>query len=98
MVLLVGDDAAFEHEGEGVEGGLPADGPSLSAAAGGIEGSQGEVEALQGGLVGREVAAGSDGSAEPGVERLDGVGAEDDLADLDLEGEERRELGPGVLP
>ena len=52
MGLLVGDDAAFGHEGEGVEGGLPADGPSLPALAGGVERPQGEVEALEGGLVG----------------------------------------------
>jgi hypothetical protein len=32
MGLLVGDDAAFEHEGEGVEGWFPADGPALPAS------------------------------------------------------------------
>jgi hypothetical protein len=50
MGLLVGDDAAFEHEGEGVEGWFPADGPSLPAAAGGVEGPEGEVEALERGV------------------------------------------------
>jgi hypothetical protein len=63
-----------------------------------VEGPQREVEALERGLVGGEVPAGPDCSSEPGVERLDGVGAEDHLADFDLEREEGHELGPGVLP
>ena len=37
-------------------------------------------------------------AADPGVDRLNGVRAADDLADLDVKVEERHELGPGVLP
>jgi hypothetical protein len=32
-----GDDGAFEGEGEGVEGGLPAGDPSCPTAAGGVQ-------------------------------------------------------------
>jgi hypothetical protein len=62
----------------------------LSASTGWVEGPQGEVEAFEGGLVGREVASGSDGAPEPGVEALDGVGAEDHASDLDLEREDTK--------
>jgi hypothetical protein len=67
MGPLVGDDAAFEHEGEGVEGWPPADGPSLPALAGRVERPQREVEALEGGLVGRDVPVGPDRSTESAI-------------------------------
>jgi len=53
---------------------------------------------LEGGLLGGEVAAGLDRAAEPGVQRLDRVGGGDQRPDLGVEGQERGELGPGVLP
>ena len=53
---------------------------------------------LEGGLLGREVAAGLDRPAEPGIQRLDRVGGADQRADLLIEAEDRDELGPGVLP
>ena len=53
---------------------------------------------FEGGLLGREVAAGLDRAAEPGVQRLDRVGGADQGADLLIEAQERDELGPGVLP
>lgn len=49
------------------------------------------------GFVG-EVPAGPDGLADTGVDGLDRVRRADHLADLDVEGEEGNELGPGVLP
>ena len=62
------------------------------------QGSDHEVEAFQRGLLGREMAPGADGAPEPGVERLDRVRREDHAANLDLEREERHELGPRRLP
>ena len=53
---------------------------------------------LEGGLLGREVAAGLDRPAEPGIQRLDRVGGADQRADLLIKGQERDELGPGALP
>ena len=50
-VICCWEDAAFEHWREGVEGLLPAHGPSLSALAGRVECSDGEVEAFQRGLL-----------------------------------------------
>src|ERR671910_1084820 len=44
------------------------------------------------------MAAGPDRSAVAGIDRLDGVGATDDLADLDVVVQERHELRPGVAP
>jgi hypothetical protein len=36
LVRLAGDDAAFEGDGEGVEGRLPSGGPACPAASGGV--------------------------------------------------------------
>jgi len=58
----------------------------LSAAAGGVEADDDQVEVFEGGLFGGEVAAGLDRAAEPGVQALDGVGGGDDGADFDVEG------------
>ena len=57
-----------------------------------------EVEDLERRLFGGEVAAVTDGLAEPGVEALDGVGRVHDGAQLDREREERGELAPGPFP
>jgi hypothetical protein len=76
MIGLVGgagDDTAFECDGEGVERWLPAHCPAGPSAAGGVKGSGDQVEALQRGLVGREVPGCPNRSAVAGVERLDRV-------------------------
>src|SRR5919197_1455859 len=73
-LLPGGAEPAVEGDVEGVQRFLPAVAPALSAAAGGVEADHGEVEVLQRGLLGGEVAAGLDRAAEPGVERLDRVG------------------------
>src|SRR5690349_4988670 len=91
-------EAAVEGDVEGVQRGLPAVGPALPAAAGGVEADDDEVEVLEGGLLGGEVAAGLDRAAEPGVQRLDRVGGADQRPDLLIEPQEGHELGPGALP
>src|SRR4029453_4882891 len=98
--LVVGgwDDAAFEGEGEGVEGWLPTGDPSCPAPPGRVQRREREGETFEGGLLGREVAASPHRSPDAGVERLDGVGAADDATDFDVEGEERHELGPRAVP
>ena len=58
--------------------------PSCLGGPGGVKGSGHEVEALEGGLVGREVTSGADGPAEAGVQALDRVRGADDPADLDV--------------
>jgi hypothetical protein len=63
--------ASVEGDVEGVEGALPPVAPPLPPAAGGIEAHEREVEALEGGLLGGEVAAGVHGAPQPGVDRLD---------------------------
>ena len=56
-----------------------------------------QVEVLEGGLLGGELAAGVDGAAEPGVQRLDPLVVQI-TGLISREGQERHELGPGVLP
>src|SRR5919198_2563641 len=63
-LLPGGAEPAVEGDVEGVQGGLPAVAPALSAAAGGVEADDGEVEVLQRGLLVREVPAGLDRSAD----------------------------------
>ncbi len=77
---------------------LPAHGPPLAALAGRVEAHQRHVDAFEGGGLRGEVAAGANGLADPRVDALDRVRAADDLAYLDVEGEEGHELGPGVRP
>ncbi len=72
-VGLGGRESVGEGYGEGVEGRLPAHGPPGPAGAGGAEGSGHEIQALYGGLLGREMPTGLDRSAVAGVEALDGV-------------------------
>ena len=98
IILLGLEEAAFEGDGEGVEGGLPAVHPAFLAGAFRVERSDDEVEALDRGLLVGEVPAGPGGSPEPGVQRLDGVRRVDHPADLGRVVEERHELGPGVAP
>jgi hypothetical protein len=69
-LLAAGAEAAVEGDVEGVERGFPPVGPSLAAASGGVEADDREVEVLEGGLLGWEVALGLDRPAEPGVEGL----------------------------
>ena len=94
MVFPARGEAAVEGDVEGVQGGLPPVGPALPSAAGGVQADDDEVEVLEGGLLGGEVAAGLDRAAEPGVQRLDRVGGADQRADLRVEGQERDELVP----
>lgn len=68
------------------------------APAGRVQRTRHEVQAPQGGLLGREVASGPDRAPVAGVPRVDRVGRADDLSDLDVVVQERHELGPGVLP
>src|SRR3954471_6429710 len=98
LLVGLGVDAVVEGQGEGVEGGLPAGDPALAAAAGGVEAADRQVDALERGLLGREVAAGAHRAAQPGVHALDRVGAVEHAADLEIVGQEGYELGPGRLP
>src|ERR1700722_18796070 len=91
-------EAAVEGDIEGVQRGLPPVTPPLPPAAGGIQADDDEGEVLEGGLLGREVAAGLARAAEPAGQRLDRVGGADQRPDLLVEPQERDELGPGALP
>ena len=67
--LLCGwEEASFEGDGEGVEGGLPAVHPALAAFAGGVEAADDQVEALERGLLVGEVPPGLGRPAHPGVQ------------------------------
>lgn len=102
MILLgllpAGAEAPVDGDLEGVQRGLPAVGPADPPAPGGVQGHRGQVQALEGGLLGGEVPAGVDRAVVAGVQGLDRVRGADDGADLAVEGQEREELGPGVLP
>src|SRR5213083_986067 len=99
MVLLPsGGQAPVEGDVEGVEGGLPPVGPAFAALPGRVQAHDRQVQALEGGLLGGEVAAGADGSAQPGVDRLDRIRGADDGPYFPVEGQEWHEFGPGVLP
>src|SRR5919112_1462673 len=98
LVVVVGEDAAFEGDREGVECGLPAVHPALAALSGGVEAADNKVEAFQGGLLVGEVASGSGGTAEAGVQAFDRVRRVDHPSDFGAVVQERRELGPGVVP
>src|ERR1035438_4967864 len=91
-------EAPVEGDVEGVQGGFPPVAPPLPSSSGGVEADDDEVEVLEGGLLGREVAAGLDRAAEPGVQRLDRVRRADQGPDLLVKAQERDELGPGALP
>jgi hypothetical protein len=95
---LGGREPVAEGDGECVDGGPPPHGPPGLALAGGVEGSGDQVEAFERRLLGGEMAAGLDRPPVPGVQRLDGVGGADDLADLQVVVQERDELVPGVVP
>jgi hypothetical protein len=98
MLFLAGGQPSVEGDVEGVQGGLPAVGPALSACPGGVKTHNGKVDAFERGLLGGEVPAGIDRSPDAGVDALNGVGRADDRADLPVELQERHELGPGVGP
>src|SRR4029453_10409554 len=91
-------DAAVEGDVEGVEGGLPLVAPPPAAPAGRVQAHHRQVQALERGLLGREMPAGADRAAEPGVERLGGVGGGDDAADLGSKFRNGTTLRPGALP
>src|SRR5204863_5688797 len=91
-------EAAVEGDVEGVQGGLPPVGPPLAAPAGRVQAHDRQVQAFQGGLLGREVTAGIDGPPEAGVDRLDRVRRADHRPYFPVELQERHEFGPRVLP
>jgi hypothetical protein len=70
-LLAAGGDTSVEGDVERVQCGFPPVGPAGAAFAGRVEAGDGEVEDLQCGLLGREVPASVDRTAEPGVEALD---------------------------
>jgi hypothetical protein len=56
VILVVGrEEASFERDGERVEGGFPSVHPPVGAFAGRVERAHDEVEALERGLLVREV-------------------------------------------
>jgi hypothetical protein len=77
-----GLDAVAVVDGECVEDGLPA--VDLAGWVGAVGSPFGgdEVEDLQCRLFGGEVSAVTDRLAEPGIERLDGVGIRYDISDV----------------
>ena len=91
-------EASVEIDVEFVEGLLPSLGPAGSGLPCRVECHHGEVDAFEGGLLGREVPAGADGFADAFVHALDRIGRAHDPADLTIEPEERHELRPRVLP
>src|SRR5437764_6800346 len=98
LLAAAGGDAAVEGDVEGAQGSLPAVGPAGASLAGGVEAADGQVQHFQRRSLGGEMASGVDRTAESGVDGLDGVGAADDAADLDVEAEERHHLRPRVGP
>src|SRR5260370_40698756 len=90
--------AAVGGDVGGVEGGLPAVGPALAALPCGVQAHDRQVEALEGGLLGRDVAAGVHGSAEPGLVWPGGGGRAGDAPYFPVEAMERHELRAWVLP
>ena len=90
--------AVGEGDGKGVERGLPARAPSYPSLAGGVQRADGQVHALERGLLVGEVAAGADGALESRVERFDGVGRADHAPDLHVIVQERHEPFPRVHP
>jgi hypothetical protein len=63
-LLSCGGQESVEGDLEGVEGVFPTVGPAFAAFAGGVETHDREIDAFEGGLLVREVAAGVDGAAE----------------------------------
>src|ERR1039457_5099585 len=98
VLLLSGAQAAVEGDVEGVEGGLPAVGPALAALPGGVQAHDRQVQALEGGLLGGEVAAGVYCAPQPGVDRLDRICRADDGPYFPVEAQEWHEFRPRVLP
>src|SRR6266852_6251181 len=98
LLLASRAEAAVEGDVEGVQGGLPPVGPPLPAAAGGVQAHDRQVQALQGGLLGREVAAGVHRPPQPGINGFDRVCRADDRPYFPVEGKERDEFRPRVLP
>src|SRR6266480_6260200 len=68
LLLPARAEAAVEGDVEGVQGGLPPVGPPLAALPGRVQAHDGQVQALEGCLLGGEVAAGVDGAAQPCVD------------------------------
>ena len=77
-----GRPAVGEGDGECVESGLPTHRPSGAATTGGVEATSDKIQALQGGLLGREMPACPDGPPVSRVQRFDRVRGADHGADL----------------
>jgi hypothetical protein len=95
---LSGREPVAEGYREGVQGGLPSHRPPCPAGPGRVKGPGHQIQALQGGLLGRKVPPGLDRPPVTGIKGLDRIRRADDLADLDVVVQERDELIPGVLP
>lgn len=81
-VVPVVRPAVGEGDGERVQCGFPSCDLFYPPLAGRVQRPDGQVQALQCGLLVGEVAARPDGAAEPGVEALNRVRRADDPADL----------------
>ena len=90
--------AVGEGDGERVQGWFPPYGPLGLTGTFRVQGPGDQVQALHCGLLGREVSAGPDRSAVPGVKALDGVGRANDPPNFDVVVQERDELAPRVAP
>lgn len=87
-----------EGDGERVQCWLPPCGPSCLPEALGVQPAGDQVEALERGLLGREVPAGPNCPAVARVQALDRVGREENSSDLDVVGQERGEFLPRRPP
>ena len=68
-----GGEPAVEGDVEGLERSLPAHGPAFASGPGRVQAHHGQVDALEGGLVGGEVSPGPDGLADPRVDALEAL-------------------------
>src|ERR1019366_9751636 len=97
-LLPSGGQAAIEGDVERIESGLPPVGPAFAALPGRVQAHDRQVQALEGGLLGGEVAAGVHRPPQPGIDRLDRISRADDCSYFPVEGQEWHELCPRVLP
>jgi hypothetical protein len=72
--------------------------PSLVASTGRVEATSGKIQALQRGLLGREMAPGADRAPVSSVQRFDRVRRAHHTSDLYVVVQERDELFPRGLP
>ena len=94
---MVGDSVAVVH-GERVQDRLPALDPAGHVLTVFLARRGHEIEDFHGGLFGRKMAAVANRSAEPRIERLDGVGRVDDAPYLVGVAEQGNQIGPVSAP